>query len=36
MLVVFDDKNLESNLSTLRDGAFIISNKKFIEKVITK
>ena len=36
MLVVFDDKNIESNISTLRDGAFIISNKKFVEKVITK
>ncbi len=36
MLVVFDDKNIESNLPTLRDWAFIISNKKFIEKVTTK
>ncbi|NDK08649.1 hypothetical protein EOM39_05420 [Candidatus Gracilibacteria bacterium] len=36
MLVVFDDKNIESNLPTLREGAFIISNKKFIEKVTTK
>lgn len=36
MLVVFDDKNIESNLPTLRDWAFIISNKKYIEKVITK
>lgn len=36
MLIVFDDKNLESNLPTLREWAFIISNKKFIEKVISK
>ncbi len=36
ILVVFDDKNLESNLSTLKSWAFIISNKKFIEKIITK
>ncbi|MFA5917013.1 MAG: 2-oxoacid:acceptor oxidoreductase family protein [Candidatus Gracilibacteria bacterium] len=36
MLVVFDDKNLESNLPTLREGAFIISNKKFVEKVVAK
>jgi len=36
ILVVFDDKNLEKNLPTLRAGAFIISNKKFVDKLVTK
>jgi len=36
ILIVFDDKNLLSNLLTLRNWAFIISNKKFIEKVLSK
>ncbi len=36
VLIVFDDKNLESNLPTLRKRAFIISNKKFVEKLTSK
>lgn len=36
ILIVFDDKNLENNIETLRNWAFIISNKKFIEKVKEK
>ncbi|MDD3302177.1 MAG: 2-oxoacid:acceptor oxidoreductase family protein [Candidatus Gracilibacteria bacterium] len=36
ILIVFDDKNLENNLSTLRKGAFIISNKKFVDKLKEK
>lgn len=36
ILIVFDDKNLENNLETLKNWAFIISNKKFIEKLKEK
>lgn len=36
MLIVFDDKNLEANLPTLRNWAFIITNKKFIKKLTSK
>ena len=34
ILVVFDDKNLKVNLSSLKSWAFIISNEKFIDKLI--
>jgi Pyruvate/2-oxoacid:ferredoxin oxidoreductase gamma subunit len=35
ILIALDDKNLKANLEDLRDGAVIISNKKWTSKLIS-